>query len=788
MKRIKLDIVKTIVTKHQIRPRLGSFLFVFFAIRLFFDAPLHAQRPTFEKNEEKTTAIPNFFNLKQDSAVQNVKSRKAPLFYADSYRFVVKPLRLNTDSEELFPVFYGQGLFFHRLKEKYPLKLGISSWNTSARTRVFYVTHPDSMREQKRIYTAVKQAGKSNILGAYFREENEHIIFAKTSPLRNNIFNDKNVKLYQSRLYEGRVSKNIWFSASLLDIPETEGYSVAHPCLSLDGKMLFFTSNMTGGYGGTDIYLSLKNDDGTWSAPQNLGNQVNSEADEITPYYHTEDGNLYFASNREGGMGGFDIYEARKEGAFFEKVKDLGAPINSEDDDISFIINDSKRLGYFASNRRGNFDIFEANTLLLNISRNLTDGGEDVYGKFNFELTGHVFDSITGQPIKKALVKIREIENDEIRVGFTDNSGIYRFQIQNEKRYQLVVSKLAYQTTKDYEFSTFGILRPLPITVDVIMPPVNYRFSLNIEVIAKDSVPEVIKKPIPDARLLLESVNSNEIKEVYADLQGKYSFDLQQDKDYRVSAFKDGYEASLPYKLHTARRNNAQSLDLQIPLAKASNTKRRAVVRAIVTDTEDGKALTGAKVGLKNKTTGQIAEGMTDDNGVAIFVVDTLYNFQLWCEKANYQASNFIEVSVAGVEAGKVVETILPMKAVNYKPVSLTFTLPSVYYPSGKITFNDEIQTQLEAIVKILKEYSGLKISLLSHTDNLDKPKVNEELSRQRANTAISYLVRKGIDRKRIMTVVALGATKMQYDCSKTNCTDAQHAENRRIDFVIVER
>ncbi len=787
MKYIELEISKIMKRKQPSRLQLGGMDRLFFIFLFFISLPLMAQRPTYEKNEEKTTPVPNFFNFKQDSTLQNVKSKKAPLFYAESYRFSVKPLRLNTEAEELFPVFAGQGLFFHRLKEKYPLKLGISSWNTSERTRVFYVAHPDTMREQKRVYTAVKQGGKSNILGAYFREENEHIIFAKTTPLRNNLFNKKGISIYQSSIYEGRVSRNVWFSASQLQIPETENYSVAHPSLSLDGKMLFFTSNMPGGYGGTDIYFCTKKEDGTWSVPQNLGHHVNSEADEITPHYH-EDGNLYFASNRAGGMGGFDIYEAGKVGAFFEKVKDLGAPINSEDDDISFIINDSKRLGYFATNRRGNFDIFEANTLLLNISRNLTDGGEDVYGQFNFELTGHVFDSITGQPIKKALVKIREIENDEIRVGFTDNSGIYRFQIQNEKRYQLVVSKLSYQTTKDYEFSTFGILRPLPITVDVVVPPVSYRFSLNIEVIAKDSLPEIVKKPIPDARLLLEDINTNETKEVYADLQGKYSFDLQQDKDYRVTAFKDGYEASLPYKLHTARRNNAQSLDLQIPLVKASNLKRRAVVRAIVTDTEDGKALTSAKVGLKNKMTGQIVEGMTDDNGVAIFVVDTLYNFQLWCEKTNYQATNFIEVAVAGVEAGKVVETILPMKAVKYKPVSLTFTLPSVYYPSGKITFNDEVQTQLDAIIKILKEYTGLKISLFSHTDNTDKPRANEELSRQRANTAISYLVRKGIDRKRILTVVALGASRMQYDCAKVNCTDAQHAENRRIDFAIIER
>lgn len=749
---------------------------------------MYAQRPTFEKNEEKTTSLPNFLNFSQDSTLRNVMSRKAPAFFAESYRFSVKPLRFNTEAEELFPVFCGQGLFFHQLKDKFPLRLGVSAWNVRARMRVLFVTHPDSMREQKRIYAAVKQSSRSNILGANYREENEHIVFAKSSPLSINVLNSKEVKLYKSSLYEGRVSRNVWFSATPIKVPNTEDYSIAHPCLSNDGKLLFFTANLPNGYGGTDIYMSIKKADGTWSEPQNLGNQINSSADEITPYYHSEDGNLYFASNRTGGMGGFDIYEAKKEGEFFEKVKDLGAPINSEDDDISFIVNDSKRRAYFSSNRRGNFDIFKADVLLLNISRNLTDGGEDVFGQFNFELTGNIFDSISGQPIKKALVKIREIEEDEIRVAFTDNNGKYRFQIQNEKRYQLVVSKLGYQTTKDYEFSTFGILKPVPIAVDLMMPPVNYRFRLNIEVVEKDSLPEIINKPIADARLLLEDMSIHDMREVYADLQGKYSFDLQQDKDYKITASKDGFEASPSYRFHAERRSNAQSLDFQIPLEKIKNNKRRAVIRAIVTDTEDGKALTGASVNVKNKNTGQNIEGMTDENGVAIFVIDTLYSYELWSAKDKYQAPNLIEVDAKGVEAGKVIETILPMKSVKYKPVPLSFTLPSVYYPSGKITFNEEVQTQLDMVVKIMKEYEGLKINILSHTDNTDKPKVNEELSRQRANAAMSYLIRKGVDKKRILNMISLGATKMRYDCSKMNCTEAQHAENRRIDFVIIER
>jgi outer membrane protein OmpA-like peptidoglycan-associated protein/5-hydroxyisourate hydrolase-like protein (transthyretin family) len=763
-------------------------LYYLFFLAFLFTHTTFAQRPTFEQNAEKSTPLPNFFNFgKQDSSTQNVRSLKAPEFFAESYRFSIKPLRFNTEAEEIFPTFYEQGLFFHRLKDRFPLRLGIAAWNTSSRTRIYAVSHPDSMREQKRVYTSARFSARSNILGAHYTSQDEHIIFAKTQGFPVNVFNKNEVKVCKPSLYEGRISRNIWFSVTPIIIPETEDYPIAYPCLSLDKNTLYFVSNMPEGYGGTDIYVSNKQSDGSWSVPQNLGDQVNSSADEITPFYH-EDGNLYFASNRQGGMGGFDIYEAKKIGAFFEKVKNLGAPINSEDDDISFIINDSKRIGYFASNRRGNFDIYKSNTLLLNISRNITDGGENVFGQFNFELTGHIFDSITGQPIRKAIVKIRDVENDDIRIGFTDNSGEYRFPIQNEKRYQLAVTRMSYQTTKDYEFSTFGILRPVPMSIDMLMSPNTYRFRLNVEVIEKDTISEIVKKNVPDARILLEETASGEVKEVYADLQGKYTFDLQQDKNYKLTVFKDGFDISLPYRLQTVRRNSDQSMDLQIPLTKTVANKRRAVIRAIVTDTEDGRALIGATIGLKNKGTGQTYEGLTDDNGIAIFVVDTLYSYQLWASKDKYQANDYIDINMVGVESGKVVEAILPMRAVNYKPIPLNFVMPSIYYPAGKITFNEEVQTQLDAVVKIMKEYQGVKIQVFSHTDNTDKPKTNEELSRQRANAAVSYLVKKGIDRKRILATYSLGATKMKNDCNKMNCTEDQHAENRRIDFAIVER
>jgi outer membrane protein OmpA-like peptidoglycan-associated protein len=133
-----------------------------------------------------------------------------------------------------------------------------------------------------------------------------------------------------------------------------DNYSVGHPALSPDERTLYFTSDMPGSVGGTDIFKVSINGDGSYGSPVNLGSSVNTVGKEMFPYVSKE-GNLYFSSDsRAEGMGGLDVYMISLSNMDMSPVH-LSSPINSSMDDFAFIIDDDKSVGYFSSNREGGY-------------------------------------------------------------------------------------------------------------------------------------------------------------------------------------------------------------------------------------------------------------------------------------------------------------------------------------------------------------------------------------------------------------------------------------------------
>ncbi|MFP4289467.1 MAG: hypothetical protein ACLFQS_09425 [Bacteroidales bacterium] len=136
---------------------------------------------------------------------------------------------------------------------------------------------------------------------------------------------------------------------------KNNAYSVGQPALSPDGNTLYFVSDMSDGYGETDIYRIQKRN-GSWGRPENLGPTINTPGREMSPYIHS-DGYLYFSSDGHPTMGGLDLFSAKPSGNNFETPRNLGTPINSSSDDISIIFKPNGYSGFLASNRRnGRFD------------------------------------------------------------------------------------------------------------------------------------------------------------------------------------------------------------------------------------------------------------------------------------------------------------------------------------------------------------------------------------------------------------------------------------------------
>ena len=140
----------------------------------------------------------------------------------------------------------------------------------------------------------------------------------------------------------------------------SEWYNISTPCLSEDGKTLYFASDRPGGYGGTDLYYSIW-ENGYWSDPVNLGPVINTKGNESYPYVNPA-GEFFFSSDGHGGLGGKDIFFSRQEGGIWITPVRLDAPINSEFDDFGIVTDTLMNEGFFSSARGKTIDIYHFKT------------------------------------------------------------------------------------------------------------------------------------------------------------------------------------------------------------------------------------------------------------------------------------------------------------------------------------------------------------------------------------------------------------------------------------------
>ncbi len=136
----------------------------------------------------------------------------------------------------------------------------------------------------------------------------------------------------------------------------------SQPCLAVDGRTLFFVSTRRGGYGGSDIWKSVLQDDGYWGAPVNLGNTINTSSDEMAPFIHPDGRTLYFSSRGHMGMGGADLFVSRLDNTgIWQQPENIGYPVNTKRDEINLIINARGTEAFISAERDngfGNIDIY----------------------------------------------------------------------------------------------------------------------------------------------------------------------------------------------------------------------------------------------------------------------------------------------------------------------------------------------------------------------------------------------------------------------------------------------
>lgn len=694
-------------------------------------------------------------------------------------RFQIKLLRLNTQRDEAFPVFYdNQFYYLAASKLKSPINLNSSGAN------YYLLPHADSSYSyRKRIFIAQKREEQGILSGASYTISKNLIFYSRHLPKSS-----KNPQA--SRIYTGLVSGNVWYSTLPVLHSLPDSVTACHPSVSEDGNTLYFAANLPDSQGGLDIYVIKKDSTGKWSEPVNAGAGINSPQDEITPFIHPE-GNLYFASNRTNGYGGFDIYEVPSIAGKLQECRLMPAPFNSTDNDFALIMNEAQRIGYFSSDRRGNYDIYAINVTQLHHTRNLTENGEGLYEQFEMEVSGSVIDTANRQPVKGALVKLRDVYTDDIRITFTDNEGRYQFTVQNDHKYQVGVSKVGYQSTEDVDFSTIGITESIPLNVNLLMSLPLYRQSLKVQVreAVSNSKQSLDHIPVIDALLVLEDVASGEKYEKRSDPDGTCLFIIEQGRTYKLFAEATGYQKSLPYRITTNPKYMGQFIEMVVDLPREEiiNNPANRYIKAIVVNQENNRPLENATVYLANPKTGETRFLYTAKDGTATFKADSGLVYKLEAQIMGYQMEDYMIAEGGDVELGKTQEVLLPIKPVTYNPIPLDVSVPTIYYASDREVLNDEVKADLNRILQLLAEYPGVKIAIEAHAGTHESRNVYD-VALKRANAAAAYLFKNGLWRERVVAIRSFGAERQRSDCVRNNCTSEQRRANRRTEFIIVYR
>jgi outer membrane protein OmpA-like peptidoglycan-associated protein/tetratricopeptide (TPR) repeat protein len=353
-----------------------------------------------------------------------------PNFYSllmkDKGQFTIKNLDINTKQEDFGTSYYNGKIVYASTRELIKPIKRIWNWNNLPFLDM-YIAETDSSMQFKNVVNFRGKVNKKYHEGtATFSKDGNFMVFTRDNYGKKSSDNIIKLQMFSAEFKNGK-----WTEPIAMPFNNKE-YSVGHPTLSGDGKTMIFASDMPGGYGGVDLYVTYRGDDGTWAAPKNLGKTVNTEGNEMFPFLHP-DHILFFSSDGLPGLGGLDVfYSNAADLNNLSKPENLGIPVNSNTDDFAFILDDAQKSGYFSSNRatgKGDDDIYAFKLLK----------------PFVFEkiIKGTAYDK-KGNILSNVLVNLYDNVGNVAGTITTTETGKYEFHITNYVKYHLDGTKLQY--------------------------------------------------------------------------------------------------------------------------------------------------------------------------------------------------------------------------------------------------------------------------------------------------------------------------------------------------------
>lgn len=594
---------------------------------------------------------------------------------------------------------------------------------------------------------------------------------------------------------------NRWVEGEELPFND-DAYSTCHPALTASGDTLVFSSDRPGGYGGMDLWMSIR-EGHAWTEPHNLGQEINTAGNEVFPTLHP-DGSLYFSSDLLAGLGGLDMFAAALSREGWRCPRNLGAPLNSSLDDFGMTLGADKKHGHFSSNRSGN--------------------GDDIYAFLDTK-DMHLNVLVQDCKTRRALPGVQVIASGGASTALlTDSAGMVKIAVTPGEDYLLEAFASGKYGTDDCE-SRASVHVPskgderLP---DVVLyladhDPCCFRFA---DQHAVDNSMFSYRWQTGDGSV---EVGSSAFHCYAAD--GEYE------------AFLEIVDADLPGGSSVKSRQTVVIKGCQ------SQSARPLVVEGTVRDLKLEIPLPGATVTLLDKCSGRKLTAVSDSMGHYQIVVLQAPDCDQWLlgEKSEY-AGQQLPLSMATAGDGNVIRqdlklgqaqqgfangqlgipqmgqypgmpTIgmmqlpaLPTGYVYVMPINMgaigrpgtamtesDFSRPlasgdmielyNIYFDFGKHAIRRDAVPDLEFLLYLMQKYPNMQGEISAHTDCRSSDDYNLRLSQLRAQAARNWLVERGVDPQRL-SCRGFGEYYLRNRCEDgIVCSEDEHQRNRRVEF-----
>ncbi len=482
--------------------------------------------------------------------------------------------------------------------------------------------------------------------------------------------------------------------------------------ISPDGKTIYFASNRPGGYGGFDLYTSKKDSKGVWSKPENLGPRINTKFDEDAPFIHPDQKTLFFTSSGHTSIGGKDIFKTVLNDNQWSKPYNMGFPINTTANDNYFTLTADGRTAYFSSDRLGG------------------KGQQDIYtvampeGESNIPLTmikGRILNGETMRPIPTKIYLIDKQTNSKLDFVYNPNpkTGDYLIILPPSKNYDMVI--------ESEEF--------LPYTININIPNQTYFYELY-------------------QMIFLKTIEQFDVKVGQEVIVKNAFYDTNQDA---VADMRKAHEAAL------LQTDSIDAYDLMADLMAAEDQEGIAYIIELLMmnnpiDNVDFDEKTNSNLEAATRTYyyDESDESKFEQKEIDGNIILSLPTFYVTEEAQKRKALK--------KEVAKIDPKVLSKKV-------------TIYFDAGKSEMNAKYNAELDALLEVLKTNENLYIEISGYASAEGDEAMNRELSNKRAIGVLEYLNHRGVVRRRIIAR-GYGATRVEASNSKE--------QSRRVEIKLV--